>query len=65
MKNEMTYSMEKGWNCARMMEYGSAEDKVYATNQYEAAIDQRNCGYETMEQRAQEFIQGWTKAMMD
>ena len=65
MKNEMTYSMQKGWKCASMMNYGSAEDKVYATNQYEAAIGQRACGYEGMEQRAEEFIKGWTDCMMD
>jgi hypothetical protein len=65
MENQMTYSMEKGWNCARMMEYGTSEDKLYANNQYENALSQRNCGIEGMEQRAQEFIQGWTKALMD
>lgn len=65
MKNEMSYSMEKGWNCARMMEYGDAQEKVYATNQYNAAVEQRNCGIEAMEKRAEEFISGWTKAMMN
>ena len=61
----MTYSMEKGWNCARMMEYGTAEDKVYANNQYENALSQRNCGIAGMEQRAEEFISGWENCMMD
>jgi len=74
MKNTMTTEStinnqstwyQHGWAMARHMEYGTEQQKDYATSEYERLSSQKYSECPITSKQCSEFVSGWSSAMMD